>query len=115
MLIFFFRNVSAEIFVVCSGFRAPKTIDPKFLDPKHVFRDLAALPSSSTSAVVAKQNAHANVYQAEKKKRHRDGYADGDYILFQRSNVSDFVKSSDPVSFLGGVNQLVFETDEEKR
>ncbi|EDN06019.1 hypothetical protein HCAG_02622 [Histoplasma mississippiense (nom. inval.)] len=29
------RNVSAEIFVVCQGFKAPKHIVPKVLDPKH--------------------------------------------------------------------------------
>ena len=34
------RNVSAEIFVVCRGFKAPKKLDPKFLDPKFVFKEI---------------------------------------------------------------------------
>ena len=31
------RAVSAEVFVVCLGYRAPSSIDPKLLDPKYVF------------------------------------------------------------------------------
>jgi len=31
------RAVSAEIFVVCHGFKAPNKIDPKFFNPKFVF------------------------------------------------------------------------------
>jgi AdoMet-dependent rRNA methyltransferase SPB1 len=34
------RSQSAEIFMVCLGYKAPDYIDPKFLDPKHVFEDI---------------------------------------------------------------------------
>ncbi|KAG8817972.1 AdoMet-dependent rRNA methyltransferase spb1, partial [Serendipita sp. 399] len=121
------RNVSAEIFVVCREFHAPKYIDPKFLDPKHVFKDLAATrdnkddndPSSkllvdkSTSA----NNAHANVFMPEKKRRRRDGYDEGDYTLFRTLSAKDFIYSSatDAVGLLGTTNRITFESEEEKR
>lgn len=132
------RNVSAEIFVVCRDFIAPKHIDPKFLDPKHVFKDLqSSLPASiteapaeeaSTAATMAStakaanaaarlaatnNHAHANVYAPEKKRRQREGYADGDYTLFHKASASDFVRG-DPVAILGTMNKIAFETEEEK-
>ena len=39
------RNVSAEIFVVCQGYKAPSSVDPKFFDPRFVFKDVEE-PSS---------------------------------------------------------------------
>ncbi|WVQ70086.1 AdoMet-dependent rRNA methyltransferase SPB1 [Kwoniella botswanensis] len=134
------RNVSAEIFVVCRDFIAPKHIDPKFLDPKHVFKDLAPLPTSitelpntteeasvaatqastSTAAaaaarLAANSHAHSNVFAPEKKRRHREGYADGDYTLYHTATAKEFIKGVDPVLLLGGMNKITFETDEEKQ
>jgi AdoMet-dependent rRNA methyltransferase SPB1 len=34
------RSQSAEIFMVCMGYKAPDYIDPKFLDPKYAFEDV---------------------------------------------------------------------------
>jgi AdoMet-dependent rRNA methyltransferase SPB1 len=105
------RNVSAEIFVVCRDFLAPKYIDPKFLDPRHVFKDLAAsVNDKGTSA----NNVQANVFHPEKKRRKRDGYDDGDYTLFKKLTATEFIRGTDPIAMLGSVNQISFETEEEK-
>ncbi|KAN0100709.1 Spb1 C-terminal domain containing protein [Tylopilus felleus] len=107
------RNVSAEIFVVCREFLAPKHIDPKFLDPKHVFKELGSAPSGHDKGSSA-NNALANVFQPEKKRRKRDGYDDGDYTLFTKTSASELVRSLEPVNVLGLANKITFETKEEK-
>ena len=62
------RNVSVEIFVVCRGYKAPKRLDLKFLDLKHVFAEVQE-PTP---------NNEAKVFNPEKKKRKREGYEEGD-------------------------------------
>jgi len=59
-------------------------------------------------------NAQANVFHPEKKRRHRDGYADGDYTLFKAIPASDFVQGHDPIAILGNINKITFLTEEEK-
>ncbi|KAA6408657.1 MAG: et-dependent rRNA methyltransferase spb-1 [Lasallia pustulata] len=93
------RNVSAEIFVVCRGFRAPKRIDPKFLDPRSVFAELTD-PTP---------NHEAKVFNPEKKKRKRDGYEEGDYTQFKEAPASEFIQTSDPIAMLGSLNKLSFD------
>ncbi|CZR57371.1 probable SPB1-required for ribosome synthesis, putative methylase [Phialocephala subalpina] len=93
------RNVSAEIFVVCRGFKAPKRIDPKFLDPRSVFADLAD-PTP---------NNEAKVFNPEVKKRKRDGYEDGNMTQFKEIPASEFIQTTDPIAILGGMNRLSFE------
>lgn len=93
------RNVSAEIFVVCRGFKAPKKLDPKFLDPKHVFAELQD-PTP---------NNEAKVFDPEKKKRKREGYEEGDWTQHKEVSVSEYIHTTDPIAILGSVNTLSFQ------
>ncbi len=93
------RNVSAEIFVVCRGFKAPKKMDPKFLDPKHVFAEVQE----------ATPNNEAKVFNPEKKKRKREGYEEGDWTQHKEIPVTEFIHTTDPIAILGSVNKLSFD------
>ncbi|KAH9241653.1 hypothetical protein K456DRAFT_1823107 [Colletotrichum gloeosporioides 23] len=93
------RNVSAEIFVVCKGYKAPKRIDPRFLDPRAVFAELKD----------AAPNNEAKVYNPEVKKRKREGYEEGDYTQFKAVSASEFIQTVDPIAILGSANQLSFD------
>jgi len=90
------RNVSAEIFVVCLGYKAPKKMDPRFLDPKAVFAELPA----------AAPNNEAKVFNPEVKKRKREGYEDGEYLQFKEAPASEFIQTTDPIQMLGSLNKL---------
>ncbi|KAI0201252.1 rRNA methyltransferase [Astrocystis sublimbata] len=94
------RNVSAEIFCVCRGFKAPKHIDPRFLDPRTAFADLKETPNTD----------EARVYKPEVKKRKRGGYEEGDYTLYKEVLASEFVESADPIAILANTNRLILET-----
>lgn len=96
------RNVSAEIFVVCKGFKAPKKLDPRLLDPKEVFEELPDGP----------QNMEAKVYNPEKKTRKRDGYAEGDYLLYHVAPIMEFVRTEDPITMLGELNKFTVDKEE---
>ncbi|KAI8333620.1 Spb1 C-terminal domain-containing protein [Chlamydoabsidia padenii] len=96
------RGVSAEIFVVCRDFIAPKKLDPRFLDPKAVFSEL---DTNETNKMV-------DIFKPEKKRRHREGYEDNNYTLHKAVDVMEFIKAEDPIAVLGLNNQLTFKTDE---
>ncbi|KAL6924326.1 hypothetical protein ACHAPO_003547 [Fusarium lateritium] len=93
------RNVSSEIFVVCRGYKAPKKMDPRFLDPTYVFAELAG-PTP---------NNEAKVYNPEVKKRKRDGYEEGDFLQFKEMPASEFIQTTDPIAVLGSYNKLTFQ------
>ncbi|KAL7753882.1 AdoMet-dependent rRNA methyltransferase spb1 [Sorochytrium milnesiophthora] len=98
------RNVSAEIFVVCRHYLAPKKVDPKFLDPRYVFKELEETVQTSMTSV----------FQPEKHRRHREGYNDGETILHHTVSAYDFVHTADPVGALASNNVITFSSDNDR-
>eukprot|EP00750_Incisomonas_marina_P017321 INCI20230.1.p1 GENE.INCI20230.1~~INCI20230.1.p1 ORF type:complete len:887 (-),score=242.17 INCI20230.1:938-3598(-) len=96
------RNTSAEIFVVCRGYKAPDKIDPRMLDPKHVFEQ------------VETTKAKPDVFHKKigKKVRNRSGYDETMGMgLHRRYSVADFVEANgeDAVRALSDFQQLEFD------
>lgn len=98
------RNVSAEIFVVCRGFRAPSKIDPKLLDPIYVFEELQENNS----------NNQQKVYNPEKKTRKRQGYEgeEGKLVLEHKVSAVDFIKCEDPIQMLGESTEFMWDKED---
>lgn len=104
------RSESAEIYVMCIDFKAPKAIDPRLLNPKYVFKDMASEPLSQTDTV-DKPDLFLNTVMKDmkKQKRHRGGYADGERTLFRRVSVLDFCRTQRPVALMVDSSQFSFE------
>jgi AdoMet-dependent rRNA methyltransferase SPB1 len=96
------RNVSAEIFVVCRDFKAPKKIDPRFFDPKYVFQDM----KMATKVL--------NIFQPEKKVGNREGYEDGATLLYKKMAAYDFLTCLDATTVLGTHSEIVFDDEKSK-
>ncbi|WFC99938.1 AdoMet-dependent rRNA methyltransferase spb1 [Malassezia yamatoensis] len=105
------RNVSAEIFVVCQRFRNMKRIDPKFLDPKYVFKELDPTSSVQEKAGVNSQNLLENVLHPEKARRKREGYEDGNYTLYKTISADQYLHSEDAIAVLGTYNRITFASE----
>ncbi|XP_070204951.1 pre-rRNA 2'-O-ribose RNA methyltransferase FTSJ3-like isoform X2 [Littorina saxatilis] len=95
------RSESAEIFVVCESYLAPDKLDPKFLDPKHVFKDVQMEP-----------NRALNLMHPEKPQRHREGYAEGDFTLFHKLMASEYISSEDFMEKLAACNMIELDDEE---
>ncbi|RKO97589.1 hypothetical protein CXG81DRAFT_50, partial [Caulochytrium protostelioides] len=108
------RNVSAEIFVVCEKYLAPKKIDPRLLNPRTVFGEEDAIEEDEQAERKDTRNAQINdIFNPTKHRRQREGYAEDNVTLHTQTPVSKFILSRDSVGVLGRSNELTFTTEEE--
>jgi AdoMet-dependent rRNA methyltransferase SPB1 len=104
------RTTSAEIFVVCQDYLAPKTIDPKLLDPRHVFMTRAQDAQEGTEVNSLKLLVPA------KEKKAAAGYSeDRGMALFRKTTIVEFVNVANPFQFLVDFNQLTYDDEESQR
>ena len=94
------RNESAEIFVVCLGYKAPEKIDPKFLDARHVFSEVEPIESSKKDELINPER---------KKKAPAEGYETGQTLLYNKVPFIHYVsictgKSFSEALILGSTN-----------
>ncbi|GET89850.1 ftsj cell division protein, putative [Leishmania tarentolae] len=97
------RMESAEIFVVCAGFKAPKSIDPAFFNPQKVFAEVGQekIVSASGMLVTPKSNVPT-------------GYDEFATVSHRVASFSDFLNADDPKGFLKTHHELRFSDDTDK-
>uniref|UniRef100_A0A7S3PN43 Ribosomal RNA methyltransferase SPB1-like C-terminal domain-containing protein n=1 Tax=Aplanochytrium stocchinoi TaxID=215587 RepID=A0A7S3PN43_9STRA len=99
------RNVSAEIFVVCRGYLAPHKIDPKLLDPAHLFEQVEGEKKDAGHMLFHKKNT---------QKRKREGYDESlGQGLYKSETVKSFLNSKDPMSILAETNDIKWDKSSE--
>lgn len=100
------RAESAEIYVLCIGYRAPRSIDPRLLNPKYVFKEMG-----KEKAGEEKPDLFLNTVMKDmkKRKRSRGGYEDGDMTLFKRISVLKYCRTVRPVAMMVESSQFSFD------
>lgn len=94
------RNESAEIFVVCTNYKAPDKIDPKFLDAKHVFSEVESLEPSKELELINPE---------KKKKAPAEGYETGQTLLYKKAKASEFILGDSTIHVLNNSNEIVLD------
>lgn len=97
------RQQSAEIFMVCLGYKAPDYIDPKFLDPKFAFEDISGVKGSGEAGEDTTQKITSLKKLIEKKKKNRSGYDDDANQrnnLYNEADLIDYLECQDPFEYL---------------
>jgi AdoMet-dependent rRNA methyltransferase SPB1 len=94
------RGTSAEIFMVCQGYKAPDIIDPKLLDPKYALEEVEDDNNGSTEKITSLKKLLTN-------KVNRGGYADDATMnITNVVDLSEFLQSQDPHEYLSSFNKI---------
>ena len=103
------RSQSAEIFMVCMGFKA-NAIDERLLDPKYAFEDIAGVTGSGENGDASQQvTSLKKLIDTSGKKKKATGYEDDNHArnsLFNYADLSDFLTAADPYEFLTKFNKV---------
>eukprot|EP00917_Polyrhabdina_sp_WS-2016_P013074 GHVP01028767.1.p1 GENE.GHVP01028767.1~~GHVP01028767.1.p1 ORF type:complete len:809 (+),score=198.31 GHVP01028767.1:27-2453(+) len=101
------RNVSAETYLVCTGYKAPGKIDPKLLDPKSVFVSVVAAPGEVGVDGRRVGTSLTELFAAARKKN-RKGYAD-DESFKKIIPIQTLLESKDPQVIITSSNTISFD------
>ncbi|RHY87782.1 hypothetical protein DYB37_006194 [Aphanomyces astaci] len=98
------QSWSADV-VLCDDYLAPHSIDPKLLDPEHVFAQLEKEKDSALTIFHPKYG---------QQKRHREGYDETlGQTLTRTLTVSDFVGTMDAIRMLTDATSISFGPDDD--
>ncbi|KAL5109237.1 pre-rRNA 2'-O-ribose RNA methyltransferase FTSJ3 [Taenia crassiceps] len=95
------RQESAEIFLVGQGYLDPSSIDPKFLDPKHVFGEIEVTKS--------RESVVSSLLKQTSKRKKAEGYDDK---LYKETLLSEFIESDDPLKCLAKTNKVIIDRED---
>ncbi|KAG5181819.1 Spb1 C-terminal domain-containing protein [Tribonema minus] len=96
------RSQSAEIFIVGMGYKDPDQIDPRMLDPKHIFDQGYEEGMNKSISVFHKKFDKHN-------KRHRSGYDESlGQLLTRKGTITAFIESEEPIRVLSDMHVLEF-------
>ncbi|CAG9336199.1 unnamed protein product [Blepharisma stoltei] len=103
------RNTSAEIFVVCQKYKAPKSIDPKLLDSKYVFME--------SEDIIDKNNIHSlrQLLPEAVKKHSISVHLEKGLGQHRKAPLSEFVDCQNPYQFIADFNEFTINDEESKR
>lgn len=103
------RTQSAEIFVVCTGFKAPPKIDPRFFNPKFIFQqNESEVFDAVTGGGI---NSLKKIFQVKKKSGSLK--RDGKMIQYRSIPLKAFIDIENPYGVFVNYNEITLEGKEE--